>query len=85
MAMAMNSGQVREQRGVPSEEEDPIKHTEAGEMPDLSAGVRFMRRLQADAPVLYNEVTSVRGLLSLLVVGLGLGGFFVYKAASRKD
>jgi hypothetical protein len=59
--------------------ESPVKHTEAGEMPDASPTHRMVRRLRAVAPVISNEVSYRTVLVPLVVAALGVGAYFLFR------
>ncbi len=66
-------------------QEDLVRDTEGAVMPDASTTGEALRRIQADAPVFYSEVISVKGLIAALTVGLGIGAYFVYRATRKSQ
>lgn len=67
--------QAEESREFKFTEESPIKHTQAGEMPNPSMSSQMGRRLEADLPLL-SDPSVLRNLgvfFGALAFGVGMG------------
>jgi hypothetical protein len=70
---ALNAAELPEKRRIKMATESTIKHTTAGEMPNVSKIAQLERRMNADLSLLSDPVILRRLALGLGVVVLALG------------
>lgn len=71
---------------IPTPIETPIKHSQGGEMPDISNQARLINRLRADASILPSKLAQtpriywiMGGLVTVLLSGL------LYRLSKRAE